>query len=146
MEAFVSSVSVENTPNLFQELKAKNMSGMISHQDEDIQTYLLVILNLLLPNLSTSDVKYFLRDAVRTFPDHISEKCRHAFYQLVIKLHSSKKVENEVDLKQLLKLSILKGQSDSDEEIRNGILSYINREVLANEISSRLGEVLRYFF
>ncbi|ORY53674.1 hypothetical protein BCR33DRAFT_779027 [Rhizoclosmatium globosum] len=120
-------------PDLFTEILGLDLEDIFLSQDEECQTYVLGILSILAPTLSHSQTAKFLGLAVDLFSIHGSDRVRAAFFSMIFKLKESPAVEHDAVLKRLVKYSLLKGLSDSDNGIRSSLLEYFNSKVFVNQ-------------
>ncbi|KAJ3178568.1 hypothetical protein HDU85_005175 [Gaertneriomyces sp. JEL0708] len=141
--------SVPDTPNLFGHLRGHGMLEILQHRNDQTQTYMLVILLNMASSLNEEDIAHFLPTAMRIFPSHSSEKCRTAFYTMMMKLNSAhgRKVVS-ADLRRNLKLGVLQGLADSSDEIRDGVIKYLIREedLSKKDIFTRTSTILGHFY
>ncbi|XJO77166.1 hypothetical protein BDV3_001782 [Batrachochytrium dendrobatidis] len=82
LETLVSCAS--SIPSMFIELCARDLLGLLSHRDDECQKFTLLILIELIPDLSVDDMEYFLKTIVPTFSTHPDQKCRQAYFLLIL--------------------------------------------------------------
>ncbi|KAJ3289778.1 hypothetical protein HK104_007244 [Borealophlyctis nickersoniae] len=142
----------DKIPQLFEELVGKNLMGMIRQRDDECQTYLLVILFTLAPTITQPQISMFLEVAIQTFIGHSSNRCRRAFYTLILRLHSKiyqmPPTERDAQIEKLLRLAMMKGLADRDEEVRRGLIDYIHRETdfAKADVFRKLEEAISTFY
>ncbi|KAI9103040.1 hypothetical protein DFS34DRAFT_576740, partial [Phlyctochytrium arcticum] len=139
---FSLSACASDIPDLFADLRAKNLSSLLRKRDDETQGYLLMILLGLAGKLSESEVVYLLGATINTFSEHPSEKCRAAFYALMTRLHERGEISNAMDegeneqsntglspeTHRVIKLAILNGLNDTSDDIRDAITTYFGQE------------------
>ncbi|KAJ3220654.1 hypothetical protein HK099_004118, partial [Clydaea vesicula] len=139
LEAMTSAA--KDIPDLIAELRAKDLIGLLTHRDDACQTYTLNLLTQLTESMTLSDIEFFLDQILSTFYVHPSEPCRRAFYSLIIKLFKIPNVLSS-SVTQLLKRATLIGLADSDEQIRNGILSFLHKDLLRPNVFDRAKQLM----
>ncbi|KAJ3389035.1 hypothetical protein HDU92_001207 [Lobulomyces angularis] len=143
LEAMTSAA--KDIPDLIAELRAKDLIGLLTHRDDACQTYTLNLLTQLTESMTLSDIEFFLDQILSTFYVHPSEPCRRAFYSLIIKLFKIPNVLSS-SVTQLLKRATLIGLADSDEQIRNGILSFLHKDLLRPNVFDRAKQLMSDFY
>ncbi|KAL2916315.1 hypothetical protein HK105_204071 [Polyrhizophydium stewartii] len=145
-----------DVPDMFAELRANGLLGLLSHRDEESQTCVLAILARIAFKLTPENVGFFFDAMVEAFPSHPSERCRRAYYTLVaelttrfVGLHDKVRsairrgttasldepdlgrVDEELvariaAIRDRLRLCQLSGFADSEDTIREGLVKYVN--------------------
>ncbi|KAJ3092198.1 hypothetical protein HK102_009852 [Quaeritorhiza haematococci] len=144
LEALASAADA--IPDLFLELKGKKLLETLSYRDDECQTYTLLILVALAPTLGPKDVAYFLQTILDAFLSHPTERCRRAFFSLILKLLANVAVTSDNSLLDLLKMALLRGLADSDDDVRQGITEYLHKQRLDSDIFRRLGQIMGDFY
>lgn len=146
LEAFSSVPTLsDKVDDLFVELKgtSQGLLRFLSHFNEGTQIATLLILTQISNRLSEEDVMYFLPLAMEVFLDHPIAKCRKLFFQLVFVLY--RLFPMSVVISSNLKFAMLKGLSETEEDIRIGVTDFVKVSVLSSSNAlERLGEVFRY--
>ncbi|KAI9335926.1 NUC194 domain-containing protein, partial [Obelidium mucronatum] len=114
LEALLSFA--DEIPDLFTEIIGLDLEDILRSQDEECQTFTLGILGILAPSLTRQQISKFLPMSVEIFLLHQSDRCRAAFFSL-----------------RLVKFSLLRGLSDSDDGIRNSLLEFFNNKVFGRK-------------
>ncbi|RKO88629.1 hypothetical protein BDK51DRAFT_31484, partial [Blyttiomyces helicus] len=127
----LSSVA-KDVPNFFEEAKAKSLLQLLNHREEDCQTFVLLILLALAPQLTFAQIQSAFKDkdAIQKFFGHPSAKCRRAFYAVIVELYKrlSEIEEDTSHFRAIFKNAILKGLTDSDEQIRRVLIEYLHKD------------------
>ncbi|KAJ3051098.1 hypothetical protein HK097_007923 [Rhizophlyctis rosea] len=150
LEALASRA--DHIEHLFEDLAAKNLLGILEYRDDDCQTYALVNLFTIASSLTWKQVSTFLETAIRTFASHPSARCRQAFYTLIIRLHAKDAQTPEggkdAAMTQLLKVALLRGLGDADEDIRRGLFEYVHRDTgfAAANVFSKMETIVSAFY
>ncbi|KAJ3037491.1 hypothetical protein HDV00_001666 [Rhizophlyctis rosea] len=140
----------DNIDHLFEELSAKNLLGMLEYRNEECQTSALVILFTIASGLTWKQVSFFLDLIIQTFVNHPSKRARQAFYSLITRLHGKElqtpEAEKDEITGRLLKVGLLRGLADPDEEIRKGLFDYLHRDagLASSDVFSKMKEILKY--
>ncbi|KAJ3415636.1 hypothetical protein HDV05_004512 [Chytridiales sp. JEL 0842] len=138
----------DRVENLFIELQGMNILSFLHTRDDICQTLLYGILNIVSPQLTTEQVKTFLEPAIEGFSPLSAERCRVAFYSLMCRLE---KLEDQIVLDQksmeLIRMSILRGLSDSSDSIRDTLMQYMNETAMKNlSIFQRMEKTLGVWY
>jgi hypothetical protein len=113
--------------NLFEEFIAIDINGLLRTRDDICQALTYAILNILVPNLTLVQVKSFLETAVNSFTPSMSERCRIAFYSLICRIEAvGDSLALDHNSMQSIRMSLLRGLSDSSDNIRNTLTDHIN--------------------
>ncbi|KAI8930349.1 hypothetical protein BC831DRAFT_508515 [Entophlyctis helioformis] len=156
----ITSVT-DKTHDMFRDLRAKDLLSLLAYRDEECQTHTLSLLIDLVPVLELGDAEYFIGIVVDTFAGHSSDKCRQAYYTLVVRLVQRWKpeavaataaipssndddadmdepVDNSsinqrvCDLVDRLGVCILRGLNDPSDDIRRQLVDYVERQFLGD--------------
>lgn len=71
------------------------------------------------------------------------DSCRRAFFTLVYELSKNKSLQNHTHLSALIKVSLLRGLIDPDENVCNGVHDLFSNEKLSKSALERFEELLR---
>lgn len=143
LEAFSSCAT--DLPNLFMELRGRGLSKLLTHQDAQQQFTLLILADLAKGNcLSMEKVEFFLSEPLLDiFINHSNEKCRKAFFVLMIELAKLEIVLKEYGLIRLVRMALLWGMRDEDDEVRTWICNVL-QQVLPKNLQDRTCQIMRY--
>lgn len=142
---YALSSCAPSVENIFDELRAKNLLNLLQHREDDTQINLLIILFNVAPTLRTDQISFFLPTALNTFPHHPSDRCRSAFYTLIMRLYEI--TDEKSELRKTIKLTILKGLSDPNEEVRSALVNYLKQnDLIQSDVFERAQLLLGYAF
>ncbi|KAI9329679.1 NUC194 domain-containing protein [Zopfochytrium polystomum] len=140
LETLLSGAS--ELEDLYSELIGIDLMALIRYRHEDCQSFVLGILAVISPKLSSNQVDTILNDAFEYCGSHPSERCRSAFLSLVFQLYRRLDTLSH-QAKQLLKLALLNGLSDVVDEIRQSVAAFFEAQVLKDtDIFGRFDELL----
>ncbi|TPX35377.1 hypothetical protein SeMB42_g07198 [Synchytrium endobioticum] len=136
LEALVSYAN--EIPNMFTELKAFDILNILSRRDDECQLWALNLIMAIADQLTNAaDVCYFLDVVVVVFPNHQSERCRHAYYSLLLRLHAR--------FFGIVGSALVRGIADPDEVVRKMIVNYFDQKLPKDTIAVRLNAVYEQY-
>jgi len=106
---------------------------------ENIQYLTLDIIYNIKDVLSINQIKFFLNNS-NHFIKHSSLRCRNIYYAILKYIYQ---VNMDEEIKNSVKVSLLNGLADSDEEIRNNILSIWHDSSLVDSTFDLFDRVLK---
>jgi DNA-dependent protein kinase catalytic subunit len=127
---------------LFDELKGKELESLLKNSSENIQYLTLDIIYNIKDVLSINQIKFFLNNS-NHFIKHSSLRCRNIYYAILKYIYQ---VNMDEEIKNSVKVSLLNGLADSDEEIRNNILSIWHDSSLVDSTFDLFDRVLNSLY
>ncbi|KAI8906218.1 hypothetical protein DFJ77DRAFT_504568 [Powellomyces hirtus] len=122
---YALSSCAPDIPDLFNDLRAKGLLDLIQHRDEECQKLILVIMYNISPRLTSDQIAFFLPATVASFTGSASDQIRRAFYSLLQRLYDQ--IETTDALSSDVRAALLGGLGDANDEIRDGVVAYLNR-------------------
>ncbi|CAK8685319.1 unnamed protein product [Clavelina lepadiformis] len=123
-------------PDLFVQLKSKNLASMLQIRDESLQLVCLRLCHRTLHNVMHKEsvldannvMQYFLHDIEKCFPGHPSPSCRQEALDIIMDVYDfliSLDVSNQnVEILSIAKKYLLHSLHDSEEALRNQVVNF----------------------
>ncbi|CAG8447868.1 11173_t:CDS:10, partial [Dentiscutata heterogama] len=122
----VISYCAESDPDLLTNLGKTQLLTLLRHKSDNEQLVALRILNGVLLQGDETLVDYFLDPLLESFKDHPNINCRNipqeSFYAILMQLYKKTSIESKV--KQKLKIGLLRGLADLDENIQQTLTEF----------------------
>ncbi|CAG8784002.1 453_t:CDS:2, partial [Racocetra persica] len=118
----VISYCADSDPDLLTNLGKNQLLALLRHRSINEQLVALRILNGVLLQGDETLIDYFLDPLIESFKDHPNIDCRESYYAILIQLYKKTSEENKV--KQKLKIGLLKGLADLDENIQKTLTEF----------------------
>ncbi|CAG8455683.1 16904_t:CDS:10, partial [Cetraspora pellucida] len=139
----VISYCAESDPDLLTNLGKSQLLALLRHRSDNEQLVALRILNGVLLQGDETLIDYFLDPLIESFRDHPNIDCRESFYAILIQLY--KKTSEESNVKQKLKVSLLRGLADLDENIQQTLtVFWKDQQELSQDTFTLLRELVGY--
>ncbi|CAG8447289.1 28742_t:CDS:10 [Dentiscutata erythropus] len=118
----VISYCAESDPDLLTNLGKNQLLTLLKHRSDNEQLVALRILNGVLLQGDETLVDYFLDPLLESFKDHPNINCRESFFAILIQLYKKTSIDSKV--KQKLKIGLLRGLADLDENIQQTLTEF----------------------
>ncbi|GES81504.1 DNA-dependent protein kinase catalytic subunit [Rhizophagus clarus] len=137
----IISFCAGHDPDLLTNLQRDRLLGFLKHRDENEQLLALRILAGVLQEIDESTFEYYLDSLVDSFQDHPNHDCRKFYYIILVKMYN--KINETDEIKQKLKVNLLRGLIDTDESIQQALVEFWHtQEELSYDTFTKLKELI----
>ncbi|KAI8098597.1 uncharacterized protein BX664DRAFT_288171 [Halteromyces radiatus] len=135
----------ETAGDVFHELQAKGLLKIINLRDDATQIAILKLLYKISAKLTSDQAVYILNDLVMAFGNHSNRECRDYYYKILQTFYD--KLSGTTQLKDQLKIQLLRGLIDNDDYIRSSMGLYLqNKTNMTNDIYERAKIILKELY
>ncbi|KAI9491166.1 hypothetical protein BDB00DRAFT_874560 [Zychaea mexicana] len=133
----------EDIPDLFKSIQSKKLLKTLTRGDDQGQILLLTTLEKIAKSLTLPQIDHAVNTISNNFVNHANSECRRLFYKFMQSVNDVVKAANDQVLGDKIKVFVLQGMVDPDNNIRNTATSYIKTSYgIQDDIYNRLKAVM----